>query len=222
VAKDLVRVSEDFTSIPIRDSSIAFVNTSAPELSPLFRSDAQAEILARLLLDPERSYSIADLARMTHTSYATTHREVQRLIRTGVVSERRVGQAAQIAADTQSRAYGPLRELLLISYGPATVIPRMLAGVDGIREAYIYGSWAARRDGEPGSQPRDIDVLVVGNPKRAALYEAAREAERALGREVNIRAVSPAAWEKASDPFLATVRERPLAALQLRTDGTDG
>jgi predicted nucleotidyltransferase len=180
-------------------------------------ASTQGEILARLLLEPEQSYSIADLARMTGTSYASTHREVQRLIRTGVVTERRVGQAAQIAADKTSRAYEPLRELLLLSYGPATVIPKALAEVDGIREAYVYGSWAARRHGEPGSQPRDIDVLVVGNPKRADLYEAAEEAERALGREVNIRAVSQKAWEEAADPFIVTAKERPLVELQLPT-----
>jgi predicted nucleotidyltransferase len=193
------------------------MNSPAPELSALFRSNAQGEILARLLLEPELSYSIADLARLTGTSYASTHREVQRLIRTGVVTEHRVGQATQIAADSQNRAYGPLRELLLLSYGPATVIPRALAAVGGIREAYLYGSWAARRSGEPGSQPRDIDVLVVGNPKRADLYEAAERAERELGREVNIRAVSPKAWEEAVDPFIITVKERPLIDLSPRT-----
>jgi predicted nucleotidyltransferase len=196
------------------------MNSPAPVLSPLFRSDAQGEILARLLLEPERSYSIAELARMTGTSYASTHREVQRLIQTGVVTERRVGQATQIAADTHSRAYEPLRELLLLSYGPATVIPRLLARVAGIQRAYLYGSWAARRTGEPGSEPRDLDVLVVGNPKRTEIYEAAEKAERVLGREVNIRAVSSTVWKEASDPFIATVKERPLIELRL-ADGDE-
>lgn len=191
------------------------MNTSAPELAPLFRSDAQGEILARLLLNPDRSFSIAELARVTGTSYASTHREVQRLIRSGLLTEQKVGQASQVTASTLSPAYAPLTELLLLSYGPAAIIPKVLAGVEGIDEAYIYGSWAARRFGEQGSPPADIDVLVVGNPSRSAIYAAAEEAERTLSREVNIRVVSASAWAAGTDPFIRTVRERPLAALDL-------
>lgn len=197
------------------------MSSRAPELAALFRSDAQGEILARLLLEPERSYSIAELARMTGTPYASTHREVQRLLRTGTISEQRVGQTTQLAANTDSPAYGPLRDLLLLSYGPGTVLPDVLAGVDGVEEAFIYGSWAARRLGEPGSQPGDIDVLVVGDPKRSALFEAAHEAERVLGREVSIRAVSAPAWASATNDFIATVKSRPLIPLTLvREDAT--
>ncbi|MEO6471886.1 MAG: MarR family transcriptional regulator, partial [Aeromicrobium sp.] len=119
------------------------VNTLAPQLAPLFRTDAQGEILARLLLNTDRAFSIAELARVTGTSYASTHREVQRLIRSGLVAEQRIGRASQVTASTSSPVYAPLTELLLLSYGPAVVIPKVLADVDGIDEAYIYGSWAA-------------------------------------------------------------------------------
>lgn len=105
--------------------------------------------------------------------------------------------------------------MLLLSYGPVNVIPRTIAGIDGIEQAYIYGSWAARRAGEPGSPPADIDVLVVGNPARSAIYAASEEAEKTLGREVNIRVVSPSAWAAATDPFLRTVKNRPLTTLTI-------
>jgi len=191
------------------------MKTSAPELSAIFRSDAQGEILARLLLNPGVSFTIADLARMTGTSYASAHREAERLVRVGVVSEHRVGRHHQLTADTTSPAYEALRTLLLLSYGPATVIPRALAGVEGVHEAYIYGSWAARRMGEPGSPPGDIDVLVVGNPPRSALHAAGEEAERSLGCQVSMRAVSEQTWANGDDPFILTLRARPLVTLKL-------
>lgn len=187
----------------------------APELAPIFRSDAQGEILARLLLAPDRRHTIADLAAMTGTSYASTHREVLRLLRAGLLVEDRVGRHHQLSADTTSPAYAPLVQLLLLTYGPVTVVPGALAGVSGIDEAYLYGSWAARRAGEPGSPPGDVDVLLVGSPSRAAVYAAADEAERALGREVNMRVVPTAIWAEATDPFVRTLRDRPLVRLQL-------
>ena len=200
----------------IRDASIAYVVTAAPELSPLFRSDSQGEILALLLLNPERAFTVAELARATGTAYASAHREVERLLHTQVVTETRVGLHHQITANPDSPATAPLRELVLLSYGPAVVIPSLLRTIDGIEEAYLYGSWAARRAGEPGSPPGDIDVLVVGNPSRSHLYESATQAEHILGREVNIRAVSTDTWQTSHDPFLTTIKSRPLTRLRLK------
>ncbi|MBN9376102.1 MAG: ArsR family transcriptional regulator [Cellulomonas sp.] len=192
------------------------MNTPAPRLSPLFRSDTQAEILARLILNPDRSYTTAELARAASAPYATAHREVQRLIDAGLLTQEKVGRAIRLSANQSDPAFAPVGELLRLSYGPAVVVPRVLAGLAGIQEAYLYGSWAARREGERGSPPGDIDVLVVGNPPRSEIHDAAAHAEQVLGREVNIRLVSPQAWREGTDLFVKTVRDRPRIRLDLQ------
>jgi len=107
-----------------------------------------------------------------------------------------------------------LAELLGLTYGPAVVIPNYLAGIPGIEQVYIYGSWAARQAGEVGDAPGDIDLLIVGNPPRGELYEAVRLAGSAIAREVNPRIVSVEQWASAdSDPFLRAIVQRPLARL---------
>lgn len=191
------------------------MNTSAPTLSPLFRSETQAEILAELLLNPDRGYTTAELARIVGAPYATVHREVARLVASGLLAERKVGRSIELTVDTKNQVYAPLAELLRLSYGPAVIISRVLQGVEGIEEAYIYGSWAARRAGEPGGAPRDIDVLVVGKPSRSQIADAAADAERELRREVNIRAISRDTWSNGTDLFVRTLQERPLTRLEL-------
>jgi predicted nucleotidyltransferase len=95
----------------------------------------------------------------------------------------------------------------------------VLAAVHGVDAAYIYGSWAARYAGEPGPPPRDVDVLVVGNADADDVFDAARAAERQLGREVNIHQVSATAWRgPGHDPFLTSVRSRPLVPIDLNKD----
>ncbi|RYE81911.1 MAG: MarR family transcriptional regulator [Hyphomicrobiales bacterium] len=191
------------------------MNIAAPELAPLFRSDAQGELLARVLLNPEEQTTFADLARVTGISYATVHRELDRLQRMGLIEDERVGRARRVRARVESPAFMPLVELLLLTYGPPVVLPQILESVAGIEKAYIYGSWAARRLGEEGPPPGDIDVLAVGSASRSDLYSAAAAATRRLNREVSIRGVSPASWESAPDSFLRTVQERPLIELDL-------
>ena len=63
----------------------------------------------------------------------------------------------------------PLRQLLVVTYGPARLLEQALAGVPEIEAAYVYGSWAARFHGEPGKAPGDVDVLIVGQPPRGAV-----------------------------------------------------
>lgn len=203
--------------IHISDSIIAYVNIKAPTLAPLFRSDAQGEILARLFLNPDRAFTISELARIASTPYASAHREVSRIAEMGLATTEKRGQAVEVKARRDTPVFRPLAELLVLTYGPAVVIPKHLAGISGIDEAYIYGSWAARREGEPGDTPGDIDLLIVGNPPRGEVYEASRVAGSVLAREVNPRIVSDAAWEAAdTDPFLRTLTERPLIRLDLQ------
>lgn len=203
--------------IHIDDSIIAYVNTKASALAPLFRSDAQGEILARLFLNPNRAFTISELARTANTPYASAHREVSRIVKMGLVTTEKRGQAVEVKARRDTPFFRPLAELLGLTYGPAVVIPNHLAGIAGIDQAYIYGSWAARREGEPGDPPGDIDLLIVGNPPRGEVYEASRIAGAALAREVNPRIVSAAAWGAAdADPFLRTLAERPLIHLDLQ------
>jgi hypothetical protein len=94
----------------------------------------------------------------------------------------------------------------MIASGPQYVIGQQLAEVDGISEAFVYGSWAARFHGEPGALPNDIDALIVGSPDRDDVHDRLIDAARLLHREVNPTFASADRWSDVStDPFLATL-----------------
>jgi DNA-binding transcriptional ArsR family regulator len=189
---------------------------ASPVLLPILRSGFQGELLAWLFLHPEQEFPLTELARRFGVSRATVMREADRFASAGLVADRRQGNLRFIRARTDNVVAGPLAELLAVTYGPAVVLGEVLASVPGVDEAYVYGSWAARYRGQGGDVPRDVDVLVVGDADADDLYEAARGAERRLGREVSVRRVSARAWrESASDPFLASVRSSPLVRLEV-------
>jgi hypothetical protein len=75
------------------------------------------------------------------------------------------------------------------------------------------------RADQAGPPPRDIDVLIVGAADEDDLAEAARAAQGRLGREVNVHRVSARVWHAGTDPFLASVRARPIHPIQLAGDG---
>jgi DNA-binding transcriptional ArsR family regulator len=189
---------------------------ASPSLLPLLRSRMQGELLARVLLHPEREYSITELAEASGVTPTAVLREVERLVGGGILEDRRVGRSRLVKARTDTPLYRPLSEVIAVTFGPLPLLAEALSGLAGVREAYIYGSWAARYRGEPGPPPGDVDVLVVGSPDPDALFDLAEGVSRRLGHEVNVHRISPESWAAdTADPFLTSVRERPLARLNL-------
>lgn len=190
------------------------MKTSA--LLPILRSQLQGGLLAQLYLHPDREYSLTEVAKYLGASITAVHHEVERLVAAGLVDERRHGNMRLVRAG-ESRLARPLTELLALTYGPIAVLPDELAAVQGIRQAYLFGSWARRYGGEPGPPPGDVDVLVVGSTDLDDLDEAARRVEKTLQLPVHIVRILPERWDSQApdDAFLADIRSKPRLLIAL-------
>lgn len=188
----------------------------APSLLPILRSQQQGEILALLLGNPDSEFSLTDIAGRTGAPHPSVYREVQRAEQAGLVTSRKVGNTRLVSANKASPYYQGLADVLVRAFGVPAILALALRGVPGINRAYIFGSWAARHAGQPGSRPvADIDVLVLGEPDRDHLYGALDEAEKQLGRPVQAT-VRAADWLEAGvGSFHETVTSRPMLEIDL-------
>jgi DNA-binding Lrp family transcriptional regulator len=195
------------------------MRNGAPVLLPIFRSQQQARLLATLLLHPAREHTITELARHLEVPVSTLHREVDRLVQAGILRDRAVGRARAISANPESRLVGPLTELLALTYGPLPVVGDEFEALDDVDLVLIYGSWAARYQGQAGPPPQDLDVLVVGAPARAAVYDAAERARRRLGIAVNPVISTRSRWAASDDSLIRQIRSSPtVVVIDRRTD----
>lgn len=193
---------------------------SAPPFLPIFRSPGQARLLARLFLDVGRDWrSLTELARSVGLAPSSVLREVNRLARAGLVDTERVGNVRRVRANRDSRFFPELRGLVVKAFGPISVLGAELSHVSGVEKAYVFGSWA-RYHLVPSTMeepPRDIDVLVVGDPDSGRVYEACARAETELGLEVTPVIVDRGTWSAASSPeapaFLRALRRGDLIRL---------
>jgi hypothetical protein len=105
--------------------------------------------------------------------HPSVYREIQRAEQADLVTSRKIGNTRFVRPNTASPYYAGLAEVLTRAFGVPAVLDEALHDVDGIVAAYIYGSWAARHEGQAGQRPvGDIDALVLGEPDRDQFYAA--------------------------------------------------
>jgi hypothetical protein len=148
----------------------------------------------------------------------TASREVSIAEKAGLVLTRQLGRSRLVTANTSSPYHEPLARLLMIAFGPRQVLADGLAPIPDIAAAYLFGSWAERYLGVDGPSPNDVDVLVIGEPNRQAVYEAVDTAEGKLGRPVQVTFRTREEWATKKDPFVETVRSRSLVPLFVAHD----
>ena len=193
------------------DSNIHFVRKTPPLLLPLFRSANQARLLTAVFLgqDPQ---SLSELARDLAIPYSTVHRETAQLLDAGILVETRVGNTRLLEPNTTSPFYSPLRELLEIAFGPVPLLKTEFEHISGVEAAAIFGSWAHRTLGNLGPPPADIDVMVVGTPDPAQIYDACSRVGATLRRPVNPTILTGQEWNQRT-PFLDEVRRGGLLTI---------
>jgi predicted nucleotidyltransferase len=194
------------------------MRSAAPALLPIFRSRLQADILAALLLRPDQELSLTDVAVRLSAPLSTVHGEVHRLVDAGLLMRREAGRSVMVRADPANRLTAPLTELLLLSWGPPQVVAEEFADLRDAEQVLIFGSWAARYQQQPGKPPRDLDVLVVGRPRREDVYDAADRVQQRLGLPVNPVVRSPETWRKEDDPLVRQIRSVPFVEVLVPDD----
>lgn len=165
-----------------------------------YRRDA----LALLLLRPEASFHVREMARLTGKAAGTMLRELNALADAGVLTRKRVGNQVRFQANPDCPIYEDLRNILKRTAGVADVLRESLEPLaDRILTAFVYGS-VARGDERPGS---DLDLMIIGEVSFADVIGALSPAHEVLRREIHPTVYPPAEFrvKLRVEPFLARV-----------------
>jgi predicted nucleotidyltransferase len=177
------------------------------DLASLLFGVYRREVLALLLLHPENSLHVREIARVTGTIPGTLLRELNRLADAGVLLRKSVGNQVHFQANLACPIYEELRGILKKTSGLADVLREALEPLaDRIAAAFVYGS-VARGDERAGS---DVDVMIVGDPKLAEVVRALAPAHETLRREISpnvYRAAEFGAKLAEGEPFLQRVMQ---------------
>jgi predicted nucleotidyltransferase len=146
-----------------------------------FRSKARQRLLAYYFTNPAARHHLRDLAARLAIDPSNLSKELGRLEREGLFRSEVSGRQKYFQLDREYPLFDEVRKIVAKTIGAAPVITQSLRRIEGIDEAYLYGSFANNQQ----DAASDIDVLVIGAPREEVLVQAMQKLERQLGREIN-------------------------------------
>lgn len=181
--------------------------------STLF-SDSQARLYAWLFGQPQRSYHLSELLRLTGLGSASLQRELNRLTASGLVLTQRVGNLRCFVANPNSPVFA---ELVALTRKTLGVVPRLQAALQPLQPrllaAWVYGSVAKQTD----TAASDVDVMLVGQDLLLGeVLDVLLPLEPSLGRKINPTCYTPAEFaQRVAEPdsFVHRILEQPILAL---------
>ena len=181
--------------------------------SALF-TDSQSRLFSWLFGQPQRTYHLNELRRLTGLGSASLQRELNRLAAAGLVDAHAVGNLRRFQANPQSPVYAELVALTRKTLSTVPVLRDALVSLQpGLQAAWVYGSVAKQTD----TADSDVDVMLVGNDLLLSqVLNCLEPAEAQLGRKINPSCYSPQEFERRRaepDSFVNRVLSQPILVL---------
>lgn len=151
------------------------------------RSKARQQLLAYYFTNPTARLHLRDLAQRLNIDPSNLSKEFGRLEREGLFRSEVIGRQKYFQLNREYPLFNEVRKIVAKTIGAPRLISQSLKKVEGIDEAYLYGSFARNQQ----DAASDIDVLVIGDPSEEVLAQTARNLERQLGREINYTVLTP-------------------------------
>jgi len=178
-------------------------------LSALLFSEYRRRVLGLLLLNPDATYHVRELARLTGTSAGTLHKELTKLTQGGLLRRQEVGNQVHYSANRDCPIFDELASILRKTSGLVDVLASALSSVEkNIALAFVFGS-VARGEQQSNS---DVDVMLVGSLGFADAVQALHPAQATLRREINPVVYSVDEFRRraaSDDSFVREVLARP-------------
>lgn len=165
--------------------------------------------LTQLLLNPDRSYHVRELARLTGTTPGTLHKELSKLAKVGLLLREKQGNQVRYRANRGCPIFAELAGLLRKTGGMVGVLADVLRTLSPAPElALVFGS-LARGEENAGS---DVDLLLISACSFGDAVKALHPAQEQLQREINPVIFSATEFARriaAKDTFIGNMLANP-------------
>lgn len=188
-------------------------STPHPQLVEILFGAYRRRILGLLLLRPDETFYVREIARLTNVPVGSLHRELKLMKNAGLLLRTSLGNQVRYQANRDCPIHDELAGIFRKTAGLADVLRELLSPLKGqIALALVFGSVARGKE----RADSDIDLLVVGSVSFADVVQACHSGTARLGREVNPVVMTEAAFRTKrmkGDRFVIRIVKEPKIVL---------
>ena len=145
------------------------------------RSKSRQKLLAFYFTNPTTRLHLRDLAARLQIDPSNLSKELRRLERQGLFQSDVSGRQKYFQLNREYPLFSEVRSIVAKTIGAIPTMARLLKNIEGIEEAWLYGSFARNQQ----DAASDIGLFVIGAPRGDSLAVGIAKLERQLGREIN-------------------------------------
>lgn len=151
------------------------------------RSKVARKLLDYYFLNPGAQHYINELARNLELDPKNTETKLKELEKEGLFKSEFRGKERYFLLARENPILEHYRQIFLKTYGIEKTLKDILSGLKGLKEAYIFGSYASDRM----DSSSDIDILAVGSHSVLALQRQIVGLQKDTGKEMNVTNLTP-------------------------------
>lgn len=166
-----------------------------------FRSEVTKKVLNYFFINPGESLYVNELSRKLQLDKRNLVKKIKELKAENILKSQTRGNLKLYSINKNYPLYSEYRKILMKTEGVAPKLKNILKLIKGVREAYIYGSYAKDVLGAHS----DIDILVTGDHNVILLQRELNKFQKEIGREINVVNINEAEFKKKiknKDPFI--------------------
>lgn len=167
-------------------------------------SKIATKTLRYFFINPSKKNYINELARILESDPGNLSRKLQELENEGILISEFSGKQRYYFINKKYPLLKEVKKAFELKYGLGDLIANSLKKIKGIKEAYIFGSYA-KGDFEAES---DIDVLIIGDHSVMEATKALLPVQERIRREINVVDLTEkefAKRKKNKDEFMANI-----------------
>ena len=158
---------------------------------------------------PDRTYFLNELIKEAKIGRGTVQREMEKLVASGLVLVKKVGNQKHYQANKGSPVFEELAGILRKTAGLVEVLANALVSLEeNIDVALVFGSMAS----DKATSASDVDLLVIGDVEFSRVAKAVYPSQEILKREINPKVYTQKEWKKLiakQDGFVKQVMKQP-------------
>lgn len=168
------------------------------------KSKITKKLLNYFFINPQESLYLNELSAKLQLDKRNLVKKLKELEKEGIIISQKRGNLKFCRINTDFPLYAEYRKIVSTTIGLQEELKDELRGMEGVKYAYIYGSYAK----DAMDAYSDIDLLVVGDHSIRLLQDKLNRLQKETDREVNVVNMDEKEFKnrlKNKDPFIINI-----------------